>query len=257
MILRFFQFVLVVLSLCIVALVSAITTMHFAIHGAEVKVPDFRGMDVAAAMRKAAQTNLSLSVDEHFYSATTAVGHVLTQSPAPGTSVRSEWSVRVTDSLGPQRVAIPKVTGVAERVATLDVRKLGLDLGTIARMPYGAQPPGMVIAQTPQPGAANVDRPNVSLLLATLPQTVLPAFVMPDLVNSNYAEASAAITRFGLKLGPVDYRNVGIPAVAAVDTAGVPQPPKPPLPAGIIIAQKPDAGMHIDANTSIELTVSQ
>lgn len=257
MILRFFQFVLVALSLCIVALLSAITTMHFAIHGAEVKVPDFRGMDVSAAMRKAAQVNLSLSVDEHFYSATTAVGHVLTQSPAPGTSVRSEWSVRVTDSLGPQRVAIPKVTGIAERVATFDVRKLGLDLGTIARMPYGAQPPGMVIAQTPQPGAANVDRPNVSLLLSTPPQATLSAFVMPDLVNSNYAEAAAAITRSGLKLGPVQYRNVGIPAIAPVDTAGVPQPPRPPLPSGIILAQSPDAGMHIDTNTVIELTVSQ
>ena len=257
MILRFFQFVLVALSLCIVALLSAITTMHFAIHGAEVKVPDFRGMDVSSAMRKAAQVNLSLSVDEHFYSATTAVGHVLTQSPAPGTSVRSEWSVRVTDSLGPQRVAIPKVTGIAERVATFDVRKLGLDLGTIARMPYGAQPPGMVIAQTPQPGAANVDRPNVSLLLSTPPQATLSAFVMPDLVNSNYAEGAAAITRSGLKLGPVQYRNVGIPAIAPVDTAGVPQPPRPPLPSGIILAQSPDAGMHIDTNTVIDFTVSQ
>jgi beta-lactam-binding protein with PASTA domain len=257
LILRFFQFVLVALSLCIIALLSAITTMHFAIHGAEVKVPDFRGMDVSAAMRKAAQMNLSLSVDEHFYSATTTAGHVLTQSPAPGSSVRSEWSVRVTDSLGPQRVAIPKVTGIAERVATLNIRKLGLDLGTIARMPYGAQPPGMVIAQTPQPGAANVDRPNVSLLLATPAQTMLPASVMPDLTDSNYAEAAAAITRAGLKLGPAQYRNVGIPAVAAVDTDGIPQPPKPPLPAGIVLAQSPDAGMHIDANTTIELTVSQ
>ena len=257
MILRFFQFVLVALSLCIVALVSAITTMHFAIHGAEVKVPDFRGMDVAAATRRAAQMDLSLSVDEHFYSATTAAGRVLTQSPAPGTSVRSEWSVRVTDSLGPQRVAIPRVTGVAERVATLDVRRLGLDLGTIARMPYGGQTAGMVIAQTPQPGAANVDRPNVSLLLETPLPTTRPAYVMPDLTNSNYAEAAAELTHLGLKLAPVQYRNVGVPAIPAVDTAGVPQPPKPPIPAGFIIAQAPDAGMRIDADTTIELTVSE
>ncbi len=257
MILRFFQFVLVALSLAIIALLSAITTMHFAIHGAEVKVPDFRGMDVADATRKAAQMDLSLSVDEHFYSATTAVGHVLTQAPVPGTSVRSEWSVRVTDSLGPQRVAIPKVTGAAEHVATFDVRKLGLDLGTIARMPYGAQPAGTVIAQTPQPGAANVDRPNVSLLLATPPQNSLPAFVMPDLTDSNYAATSAYLAHAGFKLGAVQYRNVGIPAVAAVDTSGIPQPPRPPLPPGIILSQTPDAGMHIDANTEIDLTVSQ
>ena len=44
MILRLFQFALVLVLLVVVAMVSALTTMHFAIHGAEVKVPDFRGM---------------------------------------------------------------------------------------------------------------------------------------------------------------------------------------------------------------------
>jgi beta-lactam-binding protein with PASTA domain len=253
LILRFFQFVIVALSLFMIALVSAITTMHFAIHGAEVTVPDFRGLDIAAATRKAAKVNLAISVDAHFYSASTAAGHILTQSPAPG----SEWSVRVTDSLGPQRVAIPRITGQPERLASLEVRKLGLDLGTIARMPYGGAATGTVIAQTPQPGAANVDGPNVGLLLGTLPSTPSAAFVMPDLVNSNYAATVAAITRAGLKLGPTEYRTTGVAAIAPINTSGVAQAPKPPIQSGVVLAQRPDAGMHIDASTSIELTVSQ
>ncbi len=257
MILRFFQFVLVALLLFMIALVSAITTMHFAIHGAEVTVPDFRGLDLAEATRKAIEARLAISVDEHFFSATTPLGHVLTQSPAPGTNVRSEWTVRVTDSLGPQRVAIPKITGQPEQVASLDIHKLGLDLGTIARMPYGASPPETVIAQTPQPGAANVDRPNVSLLLATPPAATTPAFVMPNFVGSNYAVAAAAIAHAGLKLGPTQYETVGVQPIPPIAANGVPQSPKPPLQAGIILAQSPDAGMHIDATTSIELTVSQ
>lgn len=257
MILRFFQFVLVGLLLFMIALVSAITTMHFAIHGAEVTVPDFRGMDVASATRQAAKMNLAISVDEHFFSATTAAGHILTQSPAPGTSVRSEWSVRVTDSLGPQRVAIPRVTGQPERIASLAVRKLGLDLGTIARMPYGGAATGIVIAQTPQPGAANVDGPNVGLLLDTLVPINSAAYVMPNLVDSNYEAAVATIARAGLKLGPTQYRVAVVPTGPPIDTNGVAQTPKPPMPAGVVLEQRPDAGMHIDANTSIELTVSQ
>lgn len=257
MILRFFQFVLVALLLFVIALLSAITTMHFAIHGAEVTVPDFRGMDVASATRRAAQIHLAISVDEHFYSATTPVGRILTQSPAPGTSVRSEWSVRVTDSLGPQRVAIPKVTGQPERVASIEVRKLGLDLGTIARMPYGGAAADTVIAQTPQPGAANVDRPNVSLLLGTPPVASSNAFVMPNLLDSNYAAAASAIAHAGLKLGPPQYRNVGVPAIPPISPNGTPQVPRPPVPPGTILAQEPDAGMHIDANTTIELTVAE
>ncbi len=257
MILRFFQFVLLSLMLFMIALLSAITTMHFAIHGAEVTVPDFRGMDSAAAIRKAAEINLELSVDEHFYSATTEAGHILTQSPAPGTQVRSEWTVRVTDSLGPQRVAIPKVTGVPERTATFEIRKLGLDLGTIARMPYNASATDIVIAQTPQPGAANVDRPNVSLLLNTPAPLSTPAFVMPDLSGMPIASVTSLFVHLNMKLEPVQFRNVGVPAIPAIDASGVPQAPKPPTPAGVVLAQKPDAGMHVDASTPIELTVSE
>ena len=257
MILRFFQFVLYVLLLALIALVSAITTMHFAIHGAEVTVPDFRGMDVASATRKAVGINLDISVDEHFYSASTPAGHVLTQSPMPGTKVRTDWNIRVTDSLGPQRVAIPKVTGEPERVATLEIRKRGLDLGTIARMPYTAASGDQVIAQTPQPGAANVDRPNVSLLLGTSLGSNQLGYVMPDFTNSNYPAAAAAIAAAHIKLAPPVFRSVVIPAVPPVDAAGVPQAPKPPLLANIVIGQKPDAGMRIDDSTTIELTVSQ
>ncbi len=39
--LRLFQFVILILGLALVALTSAIVTMRFAIHGAEVKIPSF------------------------------------------------------------------------------------------------------------------------------------------------------------------------------------------------------------------------
>ena len=257
MILRFFQYGLSLLLLALIGLVSAITTMHFAIHGAEVTVPDFRGMDVATATRKAVGMNLDLSVDEHFYSATTAQGHILTQSPAAGTKVRSDWSVRVTNSLGPQRVAIPKVTGDPERVATLQIRKLGLDLGTIARMPYVAAIGDQVIAQTPQPGAANVDRPNVSLLLGTPLRATPTYFVMPDCRGSSYVATSASLMASHLRVQPPSFSIISIPSVKPVNTEGIPQPPEPPLLAGTIVAQKPDAGMRIDLNTPIDFTVAQ
>jgi beta-lactam-binding protein with PASTA domain len=231
--------------------------MHFAIHGAEVTVPDFRGMDVASATRKALGMNLDLSVDEHFYSAATPAGHVLTQSPAPGSKVRSDWNVRVTDSLGPQRVAIPKVTGQPERVATLEVRRLGLDLGTIARMPYTGSSGDQVIAQTPQPGAANVDRPNVSLLLGTTPTSSQVAYTMPDFIYQNYSSVIAAATAAHLKLEPPIYVATSIPAVAPISASGVPQVPLPPRPAGVVMSQKPDAGMRIDDSTTLQFTVTQ
>src|SRR5579885_3221954 len=143
---RVFRFVLLVLFLCVVALLSAVITMHFAIHGAEVSVPDFRGLTLADAMRRAASLDLNLSVDNRFYSAEMPEGRVLTQSPASGTVVRREWRVRVTQSLGPQRIPIPNVIGQQERTAIIEMRRDGLDLGNVARMPFAGAPEGTVIA---------------------------------------------------------------------------------------------------------------
>ena len=67
-------------------MISAITTMHFAIHGAEVKIPALKGMTVAEARSQAAGMGLNLDVDNRYYSSDIAAGHILSQSPPPGSS---------------------------------------------------------------------------------------------------------------------------------------------------------------------------
>src|SRR5690348_476727 len=86
------------------ALLGGIITMHFAIHGTEVKVPVLKSMTVADARRETAGLGLIFDVDNRYYSGEVAPGHILTQSPAPGTVVRRGWTVRVSESLGPQKV---------------------------------------------------------------------------------------------------------------------------------------------------------
>src|SRR5579863_10544444 len=125
LIIRFFRMASVVMLLVAVALLSAITTMHFAIHGAEVKIPSLKGMTVAEARSQAAGMGLNLNVDNRYYSADVAAGHILTQSPAAGTVVRREWHVRVSESLGPQKVDVPNTVGSDERLAALRLRHVG------------------------------------------------------------------------------------------------------------------------------------
>lgn len=251
---RFFRLVLIVLLLSVVALLSAITTMHFAIHGAEVTVPDFRGMGAAEAARKAAALDLNLTVDSRFYSAEMPEGRVLTQSPASGTVVRREWHVRVTESLGPQRMAIPNVLGQQERAATIAIRRAGLDLGNVAHMPYPNTAAGTVIAQNPAPDASGVEQPSLSLLVADSSTTPSEGMVMPNLTGQMLSAASAAITRAGLKLAP----PIEVPAsIPAIPSAGSGQVPSAPIPAGTVVGQTPAAGNRVDANTPIQLTVAR
>ncbi len=260
MIRRFFQFAIVLLLLSLAALVSAVTTMHFAIHGREVTVPDFRGMTEADAARKAAALDLDFAVDDRFYSATIPAGRILTQSPLPDTRVRREWHVRTTQSLGPQKAAIPPLLNQPERLATMDIRRAGLQVGTVARMPDAASPPDMVIAQIPSAGFANVDRPSVSLLMSTAALDTTNAYVMPDFVNGNYNAAAAAIAHAGLKLAPVIYTSVAIPDVGSglgATSLRSPASPVVPVPPGTVLAQTPQPGTRVDSRTAIQLTVAQ
>ncbi|HVJ06980.1 MAG TPA: PASTA domain-containing protein [Acidisarcina sp.] len=250
---RFFQFAVAVLLLALVTLLAAITTMHFAIHGAEVTVPDFRGMTVTEATHKAILLGVNLSVDNRFYSAEVPADRVLSQSPAPGTVVRREWHVRITQSLGPQKVSIPNVVGQEERMATIQIRRLGLDLGTVAHLPMDSAAPGTVIAQTPPPDAAGVERPTVSLLIAEPPSAPAAGFVMPDLTGQTAAAASYAVTHVGLKLSA--WKDIQVPIEPPSQNSG--QPIKPVVAPGTVVAQSPAPGFRVDPTMGVELTIAR
>ena len=101
--------------LLLVAIVSALVAMSLAIHGREVTVPDLQGKSPAEARRIAEDTGLTADVEREYYSTTMPEGKVLSQTPVAGTIVRSGWELRLTVSLGPQRAAIPPVTGRSEQ----------------------------------------------------------------------------------------------------------------------------------------------
>lgn len=251
---RLFRFLLILLMLAGLALLSAIVTMHFAIHGAEVAVPSFKGFTVAQAIGKAADLGLDLTVENHFYSVDIPAGHISGQSPAPQTVVRRGWHVLLTESLGPQKVAIPSLIGLDQRAASIQIRRAALEVGATAQLPWAYSPQGAVIAQDPAPGAAGVARPTVSLLLAAPPDQTNPSFVMPNLVGQNFTAAALAITRAGLKLAPVKSTTAPIPPPAAPSSI---QPIQPIAPIGSITTQTPQPGQRIDAATPIQLTVAQ
>lgn len=262
---RLFQFASAVLILAFVALLAAITTMHFAIHGAEVTIPDFRGMTVPEATHKAVLLGVNLSVDNRFYSAEVPVDRVLSQSPVPGTVVRREWHVRITESLGPQRVSIPNVVGQEERLATIQIRRLGLDIGTLAHLPTENAAPGTVIAQNPPPDAAGVERPTVSLLIAGPPASVQTGVVMPDLTGQTATAASYAITHAGLKLAAWKDQPIAVAPLTPLEplttAPGQPiapiQPMKPAIVLGTVIAQSPLPGYRLDPTVGVELTIAR
>lgn len=249
---NFFRVASVLLLLVTVALLSAILTMRFAIHGAEVQVPELKGMTVAQARSETAGLGLNLDVDNRYYSGEVAAGHILSQSPPSGTVVRREWHVRVADSLGPQLVDVPDTVGSNRRVAELELRRAGLDVGTEAHLPDAAAPEGTVLAQDPPPHAQDIAQPSVSLLLAAPDIEPPGGYVMPDMTGWQAASAVAELAKMGIHTAPIRTIEVGIPSVGTGEA-----PPKAPIQPGSILTQSPAPGSRIDQSTIVVLNVAR
>ena len=250
--LNLFQVALLVAGLVAVGLLSAITTMHFAIHGAEVQVPALKGMTVADARSQTAGLGLNLTVDNRYYSSGVAAGHILTQSPPAGTVVRREWRVRVSESLGSQKVEVPDTVGTDERMAALKLRRMGLAIGTTARLPFAKAQAGMVLAQDPPAHAQGIEGPSINLLVAAPGNDTPDGFVMPDLSGVPIVSAQAALERVGLKSALPTYVDVHVQSVGNGSA-----PPQNPQAPGTVIGQQPQAGSRVDQSFKIKFTVAR
>ncbi len=249
---NFFQVASLVMVLVAVALLAAITTMHFAIHGAEVQVPALKGMTEAEARSETAGLGLNLDVDNRYYSADVAPGHILTQSPAPGTVVRREWLVRVAESLGPQKVEVPDMVGREERAAALTLRRVGLEVGATARLPYGNAAAGTVLAQDPPAHAQGIERPSINLLVAAPGDDAPDGFVMPELVGLPVVSAQAELAKVGIQTAPPNFVDVPVGPLASGNA-----PPRLPVTPGAVTAQLPMAGSRVEQSTLVRLAVAK
>lgn len=254
------RFALLAMVLVIVAMLSALTAMQFAIHGQEVAVPPLVGLGPAEAERAVAGLGLQVSIERQYYSPQIPEGKIMSQLPLPGTKVRRGWQVRVAQSLGPTRVTIPDVTGQSEHAAELNIRRRGLDVSSLAQVQAVDIPADQVLAQNPLANATQVTAPKISLLVseAAEPQS----FVMPSFVGQALGSVNRALQDAGFRLGNVNVvepvSDTGpslqeMPAGGAV-AAQVSQPAQA-TPASIIVSQVPAAGQKVFAGAAVSFDV--
>ena len=249
---RFFRMLLLTLVLLTVALISALTAMRFAIHGREVTIPKLVGMTPLEAGRAVSASGLEVVVERQFYSPDIPEGRIMSQVPLAGVKVRRGWAVRVAQSLGPQRVAIPDVTGQSERVAELNVRRRGLDLGSVAQVNLPDAPADQVVSQSPPAKASGVSAPKINLLVSRGPEPA--AYVMPNFAGQPLGSVTLMLQDAGIKVGKVSV----LPAAPPVDTQPPAAPPAPapqPGAASMIVTQSPAPGQKIVAGSSVSLEV--
>jgi eukaryotic-like serine/threonine-protein kinase len=254
---QFFRMLLLALVLLTVALISALTAMQLAIHGHEVAIPKLIGMSPSESERAGAALGLQVVVERQFFSATIPEGKIMTQMPSPGAKVRRGWSIRVAQSLGPQRVTIPDVTGGSERIADLNIRRRGLTLGSVAHLNLQDVPQDRVISQNPPANASGVAAPKINLLVSDGP--ALPVYVMPNLTGQPLGSATLALQDAGVKVGKVSVIPAQPPTMlpsgdveaAPAEAAPVPEPGA----ASMIVSQTPAPGQKIVSGSAVNFEV--
>jgi len=226
--------------------------MRFAIHGREVMIPKLVGMTPLEAERTGNAAGLQVAIERQFYSPDIPEGRIMTQMPPAGTKVRRGWVVRVAQSLGPQRVAIPDVTGQSERVAEMNIRRRSLDLASIAQINLPDTTVDQVVSQSPPANASGVAAPKISLLVSGGPEAT--AFVMPDLTGQPLGSATLALQDAGIRVGRVSVVSTPTPTEAQAAPLAPPATVQP-NPASMIVTQSPAPGQKVVAGSAVNFEV--
>jgi beta-lactam-binding protein with PASTA domain len=239
---KLLRYFLLGLILLFVFCATALLAMRFAIQGREVRVPSLTGLTPAEAERIANNEGLVLAVDTHYYTPSVPRGHIVSQTPAASSRVRRGWRLLVAESLGPQRAAIPDLTGQSEHAADINITRHGMQVGSMATAHLAGSAPETVVAQSPPPNSKDAASPKISLLLSA--ENNSPDYVMPRFVGKSLAQTARILESAGFSIGKV-WR---VPAATTDDeSAG----------SGTILKQYPPAGQKVTKGTAINFEVRE
>jgi serine/threonine-protein kinase len=200
----------------------------------KVTVPSVTGQSQALATAHLQQAGLTASATQAS-SPSTPTGSVISQSVVAGSRVAKGSRVGIVVSSGPASLAMPAVVGENEAEAVAKLRAAGLRPSTQSQ-PSARVPAGTVISTNPSAGIELQVGSGVTVVVSSGPQRVN----VPEVTGSTQAEAKAALTAVGLKVGAIAH-----------------QPAPSGTAAGTVLSQSPAAGASLQTGQTVSLVVAQ
>lgn len=202
--------------------------------GKQVTVPGIVGMDEAAATAALQQVGLSLSVSGEEFSETVAKGLIISSDPAPGASAGSGSTINAVVSLGPERYAVPKVTGMTVEEASAALTEAKLAVGTTQEDYDAVIAVGKVVKTDPAEGEELKPGTVVNLVVSKGPKPVK----IPNLAGVAADDAKAQLEAEGLVVTTTEDFSATIAE-------------------GQVISTKPGKGEKVEVGGTVELVVSK
>ncbi len=134
-----------------------------------VAVPNVVGLTQAAATTAITEAKLTLGDVTELNSNTVAIGNVISQGPAGGSSAAEGSPVTLVISSGPRMVAVPNVVGLTQAAATTAITEAKLTLGNVTQQNSNTVATGNVISQDPTSGSSAAEGSPVNLVISSGP----------------------------------------------------------------------------------------
>jgi beta-lactam-binding protein with PASTA domain len=225
----------------VIALVAAVllalglgTGVWYISDGQFTRTPGVLALPRAEAEKQLDAAGLNTAV-AYGFSETVAKGDVISTKPAPGGRVRSNGTVTLTISKGPERVRVPDAVGKTLAQARQRLKSAGLAPGTVTKVFDNSIAAGIVIST--EPAAGTLRSPDNAVAITVSKGQPIDA---PDVVGDSVADAQQKLQDAGLKVTLADAR-------AFSDT----------VTAGGIAQQSPSAGIPLAKGDTVTLTLSK
>lgn len=200
----------------------------------KVPVPTIVGLTQSDAQATLTTAGLTLAVSEQQFSESAPKDTVISSDPAPGGEVAEGGTVDAVISKGPERYAVPDVTGMTPDAAVTEITAAKLVAGAQTQVFDDTVAVGSVAGTDPKIGTSVKPGTSVSILISKGPKPV----PVPDIDGKKSAVAQAALTEIGL-----------IPVITEKYSEKVPE--------GQVIKVTPKPGTVVNSGTEVELVVSK
>jgi serine/threonine-protein kinase len=209
--------------------------LRVALRAREVQVPVLVGKSVNEASQALAALNLTLRIDPaRRTDPKIPANRVMQQDPPGGVAARTQRSIHVWLSAGPQSTTVPELVGQTERSARIRLQQDGVDVDSISEFRSTNYPADAVVSQDPPP---DTKAPKVSLLLNRGEEST--TYVMPDVIGMDGVRVADALRGNGFRVTIVGSQ------------------PYPGVPADTVVRQMPQGGFRVAASDPISLEVSR
>lgn len=192
------------------------------------------GLPEDEAQRQLADQGFRPRVEDRETDPSVPAGHVVWQDPPAGVELEAGTPVRLTTSDGPASVVVPDLAEFGYDQAARVLAAGGLRVGAIDSV-AASQPAGVVMSTRPPAGASLPSGSPVDLVLSRGPATNR----VPNVVGLERVEAETALEQAGFRVG------------------GVLSRPDPRARPGVVLEQRPVAGMLSPRRSSITLTIAR